>query len=764
MESCASTTTTTTYHSPLPLATTPLHHHHHHHHGGVAAAAAAPEDSSSVQVAVRVRPMLPSEAGSATCVDVLHQTSSTSSRPSVVRIGGTSGPTFTFDEAFATTSTQQQVFEHRVIPLLRNCLEGYNATIVAYGQTGSGKTFTIMGPSSACALQEEEASMGIIPRALRYLFDEMDVLVRQQQPLEQEHGPQDDDDEVMDEKFSPTPKLEYDVRVQFLELYGEEIRDLLTPTPSSERLMIRDVGMEEPEVLGASQQKVNTAEEALLCLTRGMLRRVTGATAMNSSSSRSHAILSVLVEQSILIDADSSNGNNNVQVKRSKFNFVDLAGSERQKRTQAEGQRLKEGIDINKGLLVLGNVISALGDPTKSGKSFVPYRDSKLTRLLKGSLGGNHKTLMIACISPSSDNMEESLNCLRYANRAKNIQNHAIVNVDTNTRLLSELKGQVQALASDLLRARHGDMSSSAFTNGMLQAMLANGGGHVIAGSPTNFVTPPFKPFPASATPNARDANFARINNGNVSGDELDRIRHLLQQTVDDLKEKEEQLSVSRAENEMQRLQLMALTGSTSSSSSTSTADVERELFLQKAKEYEKEIAALKNKVRSVERDASADAIWDKAVDLDAVEKASKEIEMERAQLSDLQSTISSSPGPRLQQEEEIVENLSHSDHLEAEETAEHAQVSALTNKYLGDFIELEEEVDTFVVAAESEQVEEHINELDTSGRRRQKQLEAHMIELSHRIDAKEELIQQLQVSQERYAVSFAAWLASYSG
>merc|ERR1712238_219958 len=163
-----------------------------------------------------------------------------------------------------------------------------------------------------------------------------------------------------------------------------------------------------------------------------------------------------------------------VQLKVSRFNFVDLAGSERQKRTQATGQRLKEGIDINKGLLVLGNVISALGDSKKQG-AFVPYRDSKLTRLLKGSLGGNHKTLMIACVSPSSSNMEESLNCLRYANRAKNIQNNAVVNVDAESKLVAELRVQVQELASDLLRERSGkETSGGMFSNTILQS-LANG-------------------------------------------------------------------------------------------------------------------------------------------------------------------------------------------------------------------------------------------------------------------------------------------------
>jgi hypothetical protein len=137
----------------------------------------------------------------------------------------------------------------------------------------------------------------------------------------------------------------------------------------------------------------------------------------------------------------------------------------RQKRTQSEGLRLKEGIDINKGLLVLGNVISALGDPKKQGKTFVPYRDSKLTRLLKGSLGGNHKALIIACVSSSSSNMEESLNCLRYANRAKNIKNHAIVNVDATSRLVADLRSKVQALSTDLLNVQENGIDTTSECN-----------------------------------------------------------------------------------------------------------------------------------------------------------------------------------------------------------------------------------------------------------------------------------------------------------
>ena len=205
-----------------------------------------------------------------------------------------------------------------------------------------------------------------------------------------------------------------------------------------------------------------------------MLRRFTGATAMNAESSRSHAIMSVMIEQythgsgSSGVSSTSKEEDNKkkgdlgggvdddpaaaaaaaavVVVRKSKFNFVDLAGSERSKRTNAKGQRLKEGININKGLSVLGNVISALASDNKN--TFIPFRDSKLTRLLRGSLGGNHKTLMIACASPSLKNAEESLNCLRYANRAKNIQNVVTLNVDPHSKLVDALRGQVVSLCN----------------------------------------------------------------------------------------------------------------------------------------------------------------------------------------------------------------------------------------------------------------------------------------------------------------------------
>lgn len=399
---------------------------------------------------------------------------------------------------------------------------------MAYGQTGAGKTYTTLGPATSPdfftqqqptntnngkhhTTTSEYDAVGILPRALRDLFIKLeqkseslnnssnnggdrnstdagdendsnstidnnddsgeDLVI---QPIKSSPLRASRSDSSQDNNTNNKRAFEYTVKLQFLELYGEEIRDLLaTSTKQQQKIVIRDAAG-DAEVLGATEVPVSNAQMAMVCLTRGMLRRVTGATAMNAESSRSHAIMSVIVEQisrsSSEIDGDA------VTVQSSKFNFVDLAGSERQKRTNAKGQRLKEGININKGLLVLGNVISALalGDKAK----FVPFRDSKLTRILRGSLGGNHKTLMIACASPSHKNAEESLNCLRYANRAKNIQNKAIVNVDPHSKLVNVLRGQVEALAGELLRLSSrggGKVDNERFTLELLQLLVKGG-------------------------------------------------------------------------------------------------------------------------------------------------------------------------------------------------------------------------------------------------------------------------------------------------
>ncbi|RKO94152.1 P-loop containing nucleoside triphosphate hydrolase protein, partial [Blyttiomyces helicus] len=325
--------------------------------------------------------------------------------------GGGGGPTrpdgfkdpksFTFDHVFDHDRSQQELYRECVEPLVDRFMEGFNATVLAYGQTGSGKTYS-MGTGLDDMIEEER--VGIVPRAISYLFESLTAQA----------------DRAPDE-------FKYKVFVSFLELYNEDLVDLLNPRSRDASggwggLTIREDGMGNIVWQGVKEEEVDSPEELLGYLQRGSLCRTTASTEMNASSSRSHAIFSVILKQERWAGGSWHN-------LVSKFHFVDLAGSERLKRTQAEGDRKKEGISINQGLLALGNVISALGDETRKA-SHVPYRDSKLTRMLQDSLGGNSQTLFLTCVSPSDTNYGESVNTLNYANRAKNIKNRAVVNRD----------------------------------------------------------------------------------------------------------------------------------------------------------------------------------------------------------------------------------------------------------------------------------------------------------------------------------------------
>jgi len=447
---------------PKPPALTPLT-------STMESSKAARDDDTSIKVIVRIRPFLPFEGQGKSVVMALEngKTIKMDTKNASHAVGRTQ---FTFDATYGIDSTQAQVFTKSIRPLVASCMEGYNATVLAYGQTGSGKTHSILGQTDQSDPNmdpgEDMSEAGVIPRALRALFMHL----------------RNEKDGRMD---STHHRYDFNVKVQFLELYGEEVRDLLQPNPSgpeAPKLTIRDgrAGV-EPEVVNIKEVHVATAEEALLCLTRGSLRRVTRATAMNSESSRSHAIMSVIITQTLTTLGEDGKTAKEITTKGSKLHFVDLAGSERIKKTGVTGQGLKEGVNINKGLLVLGNVISALAsqtDPSKSG-GFVPYRDSKLTRLLKGSLGGNHKTLMVACVSPSGSNTEETLNTLRYANRAKNIQNKAVVNMDAGSKMITELRDNIKAMAVDFLRVRslcgdgvEIDKEDTVFTEAVLLALV----------------------------------------------------------------------------------------------------------------------------------------------------------------------------------------------------------------------------------------------------------------------------------------------------
>mmetsp|Transcript_24424 Transcript_24424/g.54664 ORF Transcript_24424/g.54664 Transcript_24424/m.54664 type:complete len:1002 (+) Transcript_24424:261-3266(+) len=542
--------------------------------------------ATNIQVAVRIRPFLPFETGSKSVIDVLPGEDDPPAEKIVqgrsVRIAGSSRKShaFTFDRCFSGLADQVEIYNSLIIPLLSSCLEGYNATTLAYGQTGAGKTYTTLGPSAATSPDfflphninkrtAEFDAVGILPRTLRDIFIQLErkrlssssVIDSENDSDGVEVGLQTVKQPKSNRAENEKKPFEYTVKLQFLELYGEDIRDLLsTGSAQTKKIVIRD-SSDDAEAMGATEQVVSTAQEAMVCLTRGMLHRVTGATAMNAESSRSHAIMSVIIEQtSRTYDGDGEA----VVNRKSKFNFIDLAGAERQKRTNAKGQRLKEGININKGLLVLGNVISALASGDK--KSFVPFRDSKLTRLLRGSLGGNHKTLMIACASPAPKNAEESLNCLRYANRAKQIKNLAVVNVDPHSRLVNQLRGQVTALAGELLRLSNkgGKVDNDRFAVEMLRALVSGGKDAQAITIPKKGETSPAEPNPSSPAsavkPGTMDKDSAVGEEASKEvvklTAELKEARQSLKVTQRTLKETSEQLEAAISERDAANDQL----------------------------------------------------------------------------------------------------------------------------------------------------------------------------------------------------------------
>ncbi|XP_058809269.1 chromosome-associated kinesin KIF4A [Phymastichus coffea] len=354
-----------------------------------------------VKVAVRIRPLIQSEVekGCQTCLSVI---------PGEQQIHiQSSDKFFTFNYVFPAEVSQEDFYNTAIKNMVSNIFEGYNVTILAYGQTGSGKTFS-MGTN----YNENDANCGIIPRAVNDIF----------------------------EQISAKEKLEYKVTVAFMELYKEQLYDLLAKKPRSQCMVdIREDG-KNIKIVGLSEIPVTNTQETLHCLANGSLNRATGATAMNVQSSRSHAIFTLSVYQQKRDDPNTA--------KFAKFHFVDLAGSERSKKTQATGERFKEGVNINKGLLALGNVISQLGEGGNS--TYIGYRDSKLTRLLQDSLGGNSVTLMIACVSPADYNIDETTSTLRYADRAKKIKNKPIVNQDPHVAEVNHYRKIIQELKSAL--------------------------------------------------------------------------------------------------------------------------------------------------------------------------------------------------------------------------------------------------------------------------------------------------------------------------
>uniref|UniRef100_A0A8C0BGY4 Kinesin family member 13A n=1 Tax=Buteo japonicus TaxID=224669 RepID=A0A8C0BGY4_9AVES len=310
---------------------------------------------------------------------------------------------------------QEVVFKCLGEGILEKAFQGYNACIFAYGQTGSGKSFSMMGNAE---------QLGLIPRLCCALFQRISL----------------------EENESHTFKVE----VSYMEIYNEKVRDLLDPKGSRQSLKVREHKVLGPYVDGLSQLAVTNFEDIESLMSEGNKSRTVAATNMNEESSRSHAVFNIIVTQTLY---DQHSGNSGEKV--SKVSLVDLAGSERVSKTGAAGERLKEGSNINKSLSTLGLVISSLADQAagKGKNKFVPYRDSVLTWLLKDNLGGNSQTAMIATISPAADNYEETLSTLRYADRAKRIVNHAVVNEDPNARVIRELREEVEKLKEQLSQA-----------------------------------------------------------------------------------------------------------------------------------------------------------------------------------------------------------------------------------------------------------------------------------------------------------------------
>jgi len=363
----------------------------------------------NVRVVVRCRPLNDKEKNVMKCTIAVkcdeargsvtvQQSASRSSDPPKV---------FTFDRVFGPESKQTDVYNDAARAIVEGVLEGYNGTIFAYGQTGTGKTFTMEG------VRSEPNLRGIIPNSFAHIFGFISKL----------------DGET---KFL--------VRVSYLEIYNENVRDLLGKDQNA-TLEVKerpDVGV---YVKDLSAYVVNNADDMDKTMSLGNKNRSVGATNMNAESSRSHAIFTIILERS------EKGPDGQQHLRMGKLHMVDLAGSERQAKTGATGDRLKEANKINLSLSTLGNVISALVD----GKStHIPYRNSKLTRLLQDSLGGNSKTVMIANMGPAGYNMDETISTLRYANRAKNIKNKAKINEDPKDALLRQFQSEIEKLKQQL--------------------------------------------------------------------------------------------------------------------------------------------------------------------------------------------------------------------------------------------------------------------------------------------------------------------------
>ncbi|XP_056151509.1 kinesin-like protein KIF15-A, partial [Lampris incognitus] len=392
-------------------------------------------DSDSIKVFVRVRPLT---QGTGLTTDRDQGFCLTVTSPNTIRLHSKPEPrTFTYDHVADIDTSQDSVFSCVAKNIVESCMNGYNGTIFAYGQTGSGKTFTMLGPSDFDNFTDE--LRGVIPRSFEYLF----FLINR---------------EV--EKSGKSKS--FLCKCSFIEIYNEQIYDLLDSASAS--LFLRENIKKGVFVEGAVEKFVTSAAEAYQVLSMGWRNRRVASTSMNRESSRSHAVFTMALESKESI-------NDVVNIRVSQLNLVDLAGSERQRDTHTEGSRLKEASSINRSLMCLGQVIMALVDVSNGKNRHICYRDSKLTFLLRDSLGGNAKTYIIANVHPGLKCFGETLSTLHFAQRAKLIKNKAMINEDTHGNV-RQLQAEVKKLKEQLAHA----LSS--------QAHVMDNGRDVVPGRP----------------------------------------------------------------------------------------------------------------------------------------------------------------------------------------------------------------------------------------------------------------------------------------
>ena len=357
--------------------------------------------SECVKVAIRVRPMNAREKSekSTICVEVDEQNNTVA-----VTSQKSDTKTFQFDYVYPMDSTQRRVYDEVAFPIVDSIFQGYNGTVFAYGQTGCGKTFTMMG------IINDPNLRGVIPNAFEHIFGYIKT-------------------EGSSKRFL--------VRCSFVEIYNEEVRDLLNKNDKA--LEVREDPKKGIFVKELTYITIGNSQDIQKCLDRGNNNRHVGVTSMNDKSSRSHSLFTVYLE---IEEGDEKNK----KIRSGKLNLVDLAGSERVGKTNATGKTFDEGKKINLSLTALGSVIDALS----SNRKHIPYKDSKLTRLLADSLGGNTKTVMFANVSPASFNYEETVGTLRYASRAKLIKNAPKINEDPKDALLRQYEEEIKALKAQL--------------------------------------------------------------------------------------------------------------------------------------------------------------------------------------------------------------------------------------------------------------------------------------------------------------------------